>query len=256
MDLILKTAAALPFITTCWGCLCNFSIKIKETHASDSLYVYMCTRCLRRRYTRVGSLSGFSLAIVDTLISYTTSRHSWLSLLCCRAIASGPVTHVNRPAVPCPLKTSSATPERQHLDPECRSSWQSGNRISLGNELKTPTLQSLQRSMSPVLEWVAGSAVASTASALLCLEGNYRDKYRDSEGNTPGFQRDCYQDGAEQQPRDCTVFTSIVYVFIAKDCGVLNHRRGRGRNEIWEVNQRRESHANLMFSISSSSSEH
>lgn len=199
----------------------------------------MCTLPGETMCKRVGSLSGLSLAIVDTrddtLISYTMSRQSWLQLLRCRAITPGPATHVNRPSVPCPLKASSTAPERQHLDPERRSSWQSGYHISLGNELKAPTLQCLQWSMSPVLEWVAGSAIANSASALLWLEGNYRDKNRDSEGNTPGFQRDCYQDGAEQQPRDCTVFTSVVYIFIAKGSGMLNHCGGRGRNKIQSV---------------------
>lgn len=71
--------------------------------------------------------------------------------------------------------------------------------------------------MPPVLEWVAARAIANSSSAPPWLEGNYRDKNLDSEGNTPGFQRGFYQDGAEQQPWDCTVSTSIVYIFLAKD---------------------------------------
>lgn len=39
--------------------------------------------------------------------------------------------------------------------------------ISFGNELKAGTLQSLHWSMSPVLEWVAGSAVGSLTIVLL-----------------------------------------------------------------------------------------
>lgn len=75
--------------------------------------------------------------------------------------------------------------------------------------------------MSPVLEWVAGCAIANSTSAPPWLEGNYKDKNLDSEGSTPGFQRGLYQDGAEQQPWDCTVSTSIVSIFIAKDSGML-----------------------------------
>lgn len=58
-------------------------------------------------------------------------------------------------------------------------------------------------------------------SASLRLEVNYTDRNQDSEGNMPGFQRGCYQDGAEQQPWDCTVSPSIVYLFSVKAAKTL-----------------------------------
>ena len=58
--------------------------------------------------------------------------------------------------------------------------------------------------MSPVSEWAAGSSIANSASAPPLLEGNYRDRNLDREGNTPAFQRSCYLDGDEQQPWDRT----------------------------------------------------
>lgn len=124
------------------------------------------------------------------------------------------MTRVDKPALCCSL--ASGTHERLHRVSECRSGWQSGAHISLGSELKAPTLQSLHWSISPVLEWVAGS---TGASAPPWLEGSYRDKNLDSEENTPAFQRGCYQDGTERLPWDCAVSTSAVYIFLARDSG-------------------------------------
>lgn len=64
------------------------------------------------------------------------------------------------------------------------------------------------RESSPLrIEWVAGSAAGSRTIVLLPrLEGNYRDKDRDSEGNTPGFQRSPYQDEGERWHGGCSVF--------------------------------------------------
>lgn len=54
---------------------------------------------------------------------------------------------------------------------------------------------------------MAGSAAGSRTVVLLPrLEGNYRDKDRDSEGNTPGFQRSPYQDEGERWHDGCSVF--------------------------------------------------
>lgn len=68
-----------------------------------------------------------------------------------------------------------------------------------------------------LLSWSGWQAALLPTSAPPWLEGNYRDKNLDSEGNMPAFQRSRYQDGVEQQPWDCTVSPSVVYFFFAKD---------------------------------------
>lgn len=53
------------------------------------------------------------------------------------------------------------------------------------------------------------------------LKVNYTDRNQDSGGNMPGFHRGCYQDGAEQQPRDRTISPSVVYLSFVKAAKAL-----------------------------------
>lgn len=115
------------------------------------------------------------------------------------ATAPGPVTDAGTRARPCTLTTF-----RIHFLNAGQKPSKRRPTISFGNALKgqdTPEPSPL------CLEWVVGSAAGSRTIVLLPrLEGNYRDKDRDSEGNTPGFQRSPYQDEGERWHDGCSVF--------------------------------------------------
>lgn len=92
--------------------------------------------------------------------------------------------------------------------------------ISFGKALKgwdTPESSPL------CIEWVAGSATGSHSIGLLLLrlEGNYRDKDRDSERNTPGFQRGPYQDEGERWHDGCSVFYLCRVHFLSQHQSIL-----------------------------------
>lgn len=79
----------------------------------------------------------------------------------------------------------------------CRVHWQL-QLVLVGTGLEVGTLQVLSwsRWQDALLQLYDGASPR--------LKVNYTDRNQDSEGNMPGFQRGCYQDGSEQQPRDHT----------------------------------------------------
>lgn len=92
----------------------------------------------------------------------------------------------------------------RHSLPECRSKavkatarhlfWQSSKGVG-----HSKTVSSLHRVGGRKRRWQSFYSAPQ-------LEGNYRDKDRDSDGNTPGFQRSPYQNEGERWHGGCSVY--------------------------------------------------
>lgn len=141
------------------------------------------------------------------------------------ATARGPVTDAGTRAMPCSLTTFRIDFLNAGQKPSKRRPT-----ISFGNALKgrdTPEPSPL------CFEWVVGSAAGSRTIVLLPrLEGNYRDKDRDSEGNTPGFQRSPYQDEGERWHDGCSVFYLCRVHFLSQRQSIPTQKTRLQKNNV------------------------